>query len=498
MTKQILGSIALALTCLTAHHAVAKAPDTSKEYLVKLAPGAVNHFSTFSSLARTAGKAEILVGDWVKITDTQGNLNVHTLTTNNPAVVYVQPNYRIKLLENYQTQDQAVLKAILSHLSQAPQTTHIADNPAIPAAPEQNQGEDPLFNKQWGMIDNHVKEAWELANTKLLEAKPMVVAVLDTGVDYTHEDLLPNMWRNPGETGLDAEGRNKETNGIDDDQNGYIDDVVGWDFVSNDNKPYDLAVAPLELLKGGGNPGHGTHCAGNVAAAANNGKGIVGVAPNAKIMALRFISEKGVGTTSDVLKAIKYAVDNGALITSNSWGSEGEDPADQESNQALREMIQYAESKGTLFIAAAGNGHQGVGYNNDSDPNPAYPASYPYESIISVAAINSNGQLGSFSNWGKNSVDVAAPGVKVFSTTVEGKYSDTVIDFLGIVAHWDGTSMAAPHVAGAAALYWAHHPEKSWQEVKAAILQSVTQTPALQNKTSAGGKLNVLGLMQQP
>lgn len=501
MTKKYLGTIALALACLTTNQALASSNSkisNTKEYLVKLAPGTVNNFAAFNQLARTAGKAEVLMGDWVKITDTNGTMNLQTFAANNSAVEYIQPNYKIKLIENYQTNDQAILKAISTSMLENPSTGKKTDNPAIPAAPKLGAGDDPLFTNQWGMVDNHVKDAWKIANPSPLDAKSMTVAVIDTGVDYTHEDLLPNMWRNPGETGADEKGQNKESNGIDDDNNGYIDDVVGWDFVANDNKPYDLAVEPVDLLKGGGNPGHGTHCAGNVAAAANNGKGVAGVAPNAKIMALRFISEKGAGTTADAIKAIKYAVDNGALITSNSWGSEGEDPNDKESNQALRDAIQYAEDKGTLFIAAAGNGHRGVGYNNDSDPNPAYPSSYTHESIISVAAIDAQNQMGAFSNWGPRSVDLGAPGVKVFSTTVGGQYSDKVIDIMGITAYWDGTSMATPHVAGAAALYWSAHPEKTWQQVKAAILQSVTPTSALKGATTSGGKLNVLGLMQQP
>jgi subtilisin family serine protease len=218
-----------------------------------------------------------------------------------------------------------------------------------------------------------------------------IIAVIDTGVDYTHEDLVDNIWKNPGETGTDSQGRDKSTNGLDDDNNGFIDDVVGWDFASNDNKPFDLSVPPTDLLFGGGNPGHGTHVSGCVAARSYNGKGVVGVADNnIKIMALRFLTEKGQGTTADAIKAIRYAVDNGALVSNNSWGSEGEDPAESTENKALRDAIAYSESKGSLFIAAAGNGHNGVGYNNDTDSRPGYPASYPDDIIISVAAIDKN------------------------------------------------------------------------------------------------------------
>ncbi len=406
-----------------------------------------------------------------------------------PGVLKVQPNYTIRLFDNPALSNPKVRAEILSKIMDDGGfpgfgETPAPDNPEIPSNGSGGSGPDPLFSNQWGMNQMGVKDAWNYTKGN----PEVVVAVIDTGVDYTHEDLVDNMWRNPGEI---------PGNGIDDDNNGYVDDIVGWDFVSNDNKPYDLTANLFEMLFSGGNPGHGTHCAGNVAARGDNGKGIAGVAPNVKIMALRFISEKGQGTTADAIKAIKYAVDNGALVTSNSWGSEGEDPNDPDSG-ALKDAISYAQSKGVLFIAAAGNGHQGVGYDNDRDSKPAYPASYPHENIISVAAINEAGQLGSFSNWGARSVDLGAPGVKVFSTVTQSvKYTDTVIDIPGLItATWDGTSMATPHVAGAAALYWSLHPTKTWQEVKNAILMSVKKTSVLNGKTVSGGQLDVQSLIR--
>jgi subtilisin family serine protease len=342
------------------------------------------------------------------------------------------------------------------------------------------------------MIDIGASNTWKIAR-----GKPIVVAVIDTGVDYTHQDLIDNLWRNAGEMGRDAQGRDKSTNGIDDDGNGYIDDVMGWDFVSNDNKPYDLSGSPIEIITKGANPGHGTHCAGNVAARGDNGRGISGVAPEAIIMPLRFLSEKGEGDTAGAVKAIQYAVKNGAKVLSNSWGSEGEDPSEGAANQALKDVITEAMNSGVLFIAAAGNGHQGVGYDNDTDAKPGVPASYSIDNIISVAAIDAKDQLGSFSNWGRRTVHIGAPGVAVFSTTVGSKYSDTVVDMLGIKATWDGTSMATPHVAGAAALYWSKHPNATWREVKNAILDSARPISALQGKTVTGGKLNVESLMSR-
>ena len=396
-------------------------------------------------------------------------------------MLHVQKNYKIALREN-----PSLTKALTDYLKRNPKKGNtpfatMPDNPAIPNAPTQTTGADPLFSKQWGMKDIGTEAAWKFNPG----SNNIIVAVIDTGVDYTHEDLLPNLWRNTKEI---------PNNGIDDDHNGYIDDVIGWDFLSKDNKPYDLAATNVNDLLNGGNPGHGTHCAGNVAARGQNGKGISGVAPNAQIMALRFIGNEG-GTTADAVLAIKYAVDNGAKVLSNSWGSEGDDPADAANNLALKDSIQYAADHDVLFIAAAGNGHQGVGYDNDTDAKPGVPASYENDNIISVAAVDVANKLGSFSNWGRKSVDIAAPGVKVFSTTVTGKYSDTVIPMLG--ANWDGTSMACPHVAGAAALYWSAHPEKNYHQVKDAILNSAVRIPAAQGKMVSNGKLSVENLMKQ-
>jgi len=449
----------------------------AEDLLVKVAnPVSTVHAAQYFSSQGL--KTEALTENWMRI---QGNVELSQFKTflEGGSVVYVQKNYKIKLMENA-----SVNQALSAYLSQHPEEAQRplvaqVDNPALPPVPAATTGADPLFSSQWGMKDIGVENAW-----KINRGNKIIVAVIDTGVDYTHEDLLPSLWRNPGEI---------PDNGIDDDKNGFVDDVIGWDFLDKDNKPYDLAAANLGDLLNGGNPGHGTHCSGNVAAKGQNGKGISGVAPNAQIMALRFIGNKG-GTTADAVLAIKYAVDNGAKVLSNSWGSEGEDPADGDSNQALRDAVQYAQDHDVLFVAAAGNGHQGKGYDNDTDAKPGYPASYPNDNIISVAAIDVNNNFGSFSNWGRQSVDIAAPGVKVFSTTVTGKYSDQVIPILG--ANWDGTSMACPHVAGAAALYWSVHPEKTYAEVKAAILNSAVKLPVAAGKLVSEGKLSVENLMK--
>ncbi|MES3038692.1 MAG: S8 family peptidase [Bdellovibrionota bacterium] len=483
----VAGFMVFAGTIFAAQNVTAKSrrqAATPQNYLVKLAEGQANFASAMAEFGNA--KVQPLFNNWVEVTITSQKDALQVLRQMRE-VEYAQPNYAIKLIEDYQIHDPIRREAFIRSVQNNPNLVEVRakDNPAIPAVPAQAAGNDPLEAKQWGMIDIGAKEAWSITMGK----PETIVAVIDTGVDYTHEDLVANIWRNAKEI---------PNNNIDDDQNGYVDDVIGWDFVSNDNKPYDLAASMLAMVVSGGNPGHGTHCAGNVAAKGKNAIGISGVAPNVTIMPLRFISDKGSGTTADAIKAVKYAVDNGARILSNSWGSEGEDPAEAEENKALREVVQYAQDKGALFIAAAGNGHMGVGYDNDADPKPSYPSSYEHDNIISVAAMDVNGNLGAFSNWGPKSVDIGAPGVAVFSTVVQSqKYSDTVIDFMGIKATWDGTSMACPHVAGAAALYWSAHPEKTWQEVKQAILSSAAPTESLKGKVTSGGRLNIKSLMRQ-
>ncbi|MEN0058020.1 MAG: S8 family serine peptidase, partial [Bdellovibrio sp.] len=242
----------------------AVAQSKTQDMLIKLAPGFVN-------FQLAGAKVEKLTESWVRV-QAPARMDMQSLKKN-AAIEHIQPNYKINLLEDHSIQDPLRRAAFGKMYSRNPQlhTLAKADNPEIPDAPQATTGADPFLSKQWGMNDIGAQQAWKVT----LGSPDMIVAVIDTGVDYTHEDLLPNLWRNPGEI---------PNNGIDDDNNGYIDDVIGWDFASNDNKPFDLSMEPLEILFKGGNPGHGTHCAGNVAARGGNGKGIAGVAPQVKIM----------------------------------------------------------------------------------------------------------------------------------------------------------------------------------------------------------------------
>ncbi len=325
---------------------------------------------------------------------------------------------------------------------------------------------DPRFVSLWGMnnigqtggradADMDVPEAWDMAPPS--GGTPVAVGVIDTGIDYNHPDLSPNIRINTGEI---------DGNGIDDDHNGYVDDRRGWDFANNDNNPMDDHF-------------HGTHVAGTIGAAGNNGQGIVGVAWNVKLIPLKFMAPNG-GVTSDAIEAIDYATANGARLTNNSWGGGGY-------SQSLQNAIQRAQNAGVLFVAAAGNSS----LNNDKQPS--YPASYPNDIIISVAATDHNDALASFSNFGTTSVDVAAPGVGILSTfPITGTASMAEANLPSNYASISGTSMASPHVAGLAALLWSHLPALTASEVKNRIVSRGDILQVLLSKVQSGRRVNAL------
>ncbi len=400
---------------------------------------------------------------------------------------FLQENHPIHLPLNpsIESQRAKIVEYLETHPLAFQGLPDLADEPTPKTKPEiQNpapatSGLDPLLAETWAQGILGATSVW----TNTPAGKGIIVAVTDTGIDYNHEDLIDSMWRNPGEVPNDE---------IDNDNNGYIDDIVGWDFSVNDNKPFDITTSLVEVLLKRGNPGHGTHTSGCIVAGLNNSLGTAGIAPNAKLMALRFMNEWGKGDSAGAIKAIDYAVANGANIISASWGTEGEDEGDH----ALREAVQRAEKKGVLFIAAAGNGRvtgggAAVGYSNDTDPKPSYPATYPYPNIISVGAIDSAMKLGGFSNFGPKTVHIAAPGVKIFSTVPGGKYQDTIANLGETKVTWDGTSMATPFVSGAAAVIWSIQRDLSWDKVRALLLTHAVPVPGLSGKVSTGGRLDV-------
>lgn len=291
----------------------------------------------------------------------------------------------------------------------------------------------------------------------------VVVAVIDTGVDYTHPDLEDNIWVNTAET----------LNGIDDDGNGYVDDIRGWNFVNGNNNPSD-------------NNGHGTHVAGTIAAAGNNqpglesGQGMAGVAWNVKIMPLKFLDANGNGYTSHAIAALDYAVKKGVRISNNSWGG-------APSDAALYQAIQNAGIAGHLFVTASGNGDfRGRAQNNDS--KPVYPASYNLDNIITVTASDRSDRYSSFGNYGATSVDIAAPGVAIWSTI---PFSRDTVDFsVDGYSRFDGTSMATPHVAGTAALMLSVNPTLTHQEMKQWILSTGDSILNTQRPTVTNDRLN--------
>ncbi len=312
---------------------------------------------------------------------------------------------------------------------------------------------DPRFGSLWGLTKIQAPEAWDIQTG----SSDIVVAVIDTGVNYNHVDLAANMWTNVGEI---------PGNGIDDDNNSYIDDTQGWNFYNNNSDTMDN-LYPYD---------HGTHCAGTIAGVGNNSIGVVGVSWNAKIMPIKFLGPSG-GSSSDAVKAIQYAIDNGADIMSNSWGG-------SYYSAALEDAISAANAAGILFIAAAGNG----GYDqigDDTDVIPHYPSSYNLPNIISVAATNGYDGRAGFSNYGLVSVDLGAPGVGITSTTPGNNYES-----------WSGTSMATPHVAGAAALIMTQYPNITHNALKAKILDSVDPVSSLAGKTVTGGRLNVFNCIK--
>lgn len=352
--------------------------------------------------------------------------------------------------------DASSVDAAVAALTQDPRISYAEPDYLVTALEIPN---DPMFDQLWGLhntgqtggtpgADIDAVRAWDVSS----DAHEIVIGVIDTGVDYNHPDLAANIWTNPGEVAGD---------GLDNDGNGYVDDVHGYDFYNLDGDPWD-------------DNRHGTHCAGTIAAVGNNGTGVVGVSWTAKIMALKFLGSDGVGSVSRAILALEYATLMRAKIMSNSWGGGAY-------SVALESAIRAAHEAGALFVAASGNSAL------DNDAMPFYPASYDVPNVISVAATDYSDNLAYFSNYGRTSVDLAAPGENILSTTPGGSY-----DYLS------GTSMAAPHVSGAAALVWGRFPAMQVDDVKTLILASADPLPSLADKCLTGGRLNAFRSISEP
>ncbi|MGD0551150.1 MAG: S8 family serine peptidase [Sedimentisphaerales bacterium] len=351
---------------------------------------------------------------------------------------------RVKLSEG-----KSVKQAIAEHKAKKdPRIVRVEPNYRVRALGVPN---DTYFTRLWAMrntgqtggianADIDAVSAWDITTG----SDDVVVAVIDTGIDYRHPDIAANIWTNPDEIA---------GNGRDDDHNGYIDDVHGYNFVDGDGNVIDKN-------------GHGTHCSGTIAGSGNNDVGVTGVNWRCKLMACRFLDETGSGSVADAIEAINYAVANGANILSNSWGG-------GEYSAALAAAITNAKNNGVLFVAAAGND------SADCDSSAHYPSGYNISNVIAVAATDCNDELAWFSNYGRNSVHLGAPGVSILSTVLGNGY-----------AYYSGTSMATPHVAGVAALLLAYNPSMSLSELKTRLIWTGDLVDSLADKTITGRRLN--------
>ena len=398
----------------------------------------------FASLNKALGGATVLSAApfetdsslyVVKISDDSKLQAAMMALSSEPAIQYSEPNYL------YTTQDR---------------------DGSQPSDPVSNLPNDADFSKLWGLnnvgqadsagqvgtagSDIEVAPLWQAGITG---DKRVVVAVIDTGIDHLHPDLADNIFTNAGEIA---------GNNIDDDKNGFIDDVHGYNFEARNANARD-------------DHDHGSHCAGTIGGVGNNGVGVTGVAWNVTLMPLKFLSASGSGSLQGAVESINYARMMKVNVMSNSWGGGG-------FSQTLKDAIEATKEAGIVFVAAAGND------SSNNDASPAYPASYDISNIISVAATDNRDNIARFSNYGSTKVHVAAPGVKIHSTTKNGGYNS-----------FSGTSMATPHVSGIVALMLSAHPEWNYEEIKNRLIQTSEPVRALRRKVMAKGRVNAFNAM---
>lgn len=327
--------------------------------------------------------------------------------------------------------------------------------------------DDPFFLKQWhlenlgqeddkgniGMAgcDIAMRKAWNLWHPK----QEIILAILDSGLDLNHEDIDPTiLWVNPGESGIDANGNDKKDNGIDDDGNGYVDDVHGYNFVRDNG---DIQEDQY----------HGTHCGAIICAQINNGTGIAAINPRLKIMIVKIF---GLGQTlyaKDIARAVRYAVDNGAKVLSNSYGTPSY-------TKEMHEAVSYTYEKGALFVCASGNSRK----NMDNPEEKDYPSCYGLPNQLVVSATD-NSDWSQFANYG-SMVEIAAPGANIFSLMPKNRYRS-----------FSGTSQACPMAAAAATMVWSQNPQYTWQEVKQVLIDGADEVAGLGRYVKNGRRLNI-------
>lgn len=445
--------VPLSLLVLTsaafAKNASFEIPSVSGEVLVKVRPGRLQKFEGSLSGAEILKKLKVSTGDYYLVkSNSKSQLSLISELNASSDVVFAEPNFIYKAIENGPTLTGLLAGTIRENMSaMAPQ--------------------DPMYEKLWGLnntsnnepdrnggytgvkgvvgADVAAEEAWKITKG----SRDVVVAVIDTGIDYNHPDLQNNMWVNKAEIA---------GNSIDDDNNGYVDDIYGWNAHGDNGNPMD------------GNA-HGTHCAGTIGAEHNNGIGVAGVMDRVSLMAVKFLSDDGSGSLADAVEAIDYATRMNVDVMSNSWGGGG-------FSQSLEDSIKAARNKGILFVAAAGNNSS----NNDS--RPSYPATYAVENVISVASHTAQDTLSSFSNFGRRTVHVAAPGSNVLSSTPNNEYKV-----------FSGTSMATPHVSGILGLLLSETGRLPVTEVRERLMATTTPVGAYRRTTVSGGRVSAYNLL---
>jgi thermitase len=396
-------------------------------YIVKIKDNANNLVSTKFQNATNVEDLKLSFGKFFKLSSNNlVSLDIEAIKKN-PAVEYVEPNYL------YYPQDHV-----------APKPSYIVDKEFDGQWAVYNNGHNTWVANSPIGVDVNVVKAWELTKG----SKDIVIAVIDSGINYNHPDLKDNVWVNE-----------KELNGkpgVDDDGNGYIDDIHGYDFANNDGDPLD-------------DNGHGTHVSG-IIAATHNEIGVRGVVPNAKIMALKFLTAKGPGDTANALKGIDFAINNGAKVINNSWGG-------GDYSQAMYDAFKKAAQKNIVIVVAAGN------TNNDNDAKPMYPANYNVPGLISVGSFSMVDVKSSFSSYGKKSVHVFAPGNYIISTDVDQPYK------------WrSGTSMAAPFVSGAVGLLLSKESSLEVEDIKRRVIETSVKNSNY-SQYGIGGRLNIYDLL---